>query len=199
MRPTKKVIRATAVFLVLAGAILWIPVVGALLGHGPGFLRNLGFVSGPRGTLPAWILAMLVAVFYSGFAVRNIGLVAEHWRRWSSLKAVSLAVAVAAAIVEEAFFRRLIMDAMMNTGASVLLQILGSAVVFGLAHGVWGIATKRFRVAIKTTIATGAVGAALAVVYLIGGRSLAPPIVSHFIIDAVIQPGILLAAFSGDL
>jgi uncharacterized protein len=46
-------------------------------------------------------------------------------------------------------------------------------------------------------IATGTVGGALAVVYLVGERSLAPPIVSPFLITATIQPGITFAAFSG--
>ena len=45
-------------------------------------------------------------------------------------------------------------------------------------------------------VATGILGAALGVVYVVGERSLAPIIVSHFIITAVIQPGILYAAFS---
>jgi hypothetical protein len=48
-------------------------------------------------------------------------------------------------------------------------------------------------------VSTGILGAALGVVYLAGARSLAPPIVSHFIVTAVIQPGIIFAAFSGQM
>jgi membrane protease YdiL (CAAX protease family) len=52
---------------------------------------------------------------------------------------------------------------------------------------------------VTTVIATGTLGAALALVYVISDRSLAPPIVSHFLVTAVIQPGILFAAFSGQM
>ena len=50
---------------------------------------------------------------------------------------------------------------------------------------------------LKAALATGTLGLLLAVVYLLGDRSLAPPIVAHFAIDAVIQPGILVSAFRG--
>ena len=48
-------------------------------------------------------------------------------------------------------------------------------------------------------VATGILGTALGIVYIAGERSLAPVSVSHFLITAVIQPGILLAAFSGQM
>jgi hypothetical protein len=48
-------------------------------------------------------------------------------------------------------------------------------------------------------VATGALGTALAFVYVIGNRSLAPVIVAHFLVTATIQPGILFAAFSGEM
>ena len=48
-------------------------------------------------------------------------------------------------------------------------------------------------------IATGTLGAALGVVYVVGDRSLAPVIISHFIVTATIQPGIMFAAFSGQM
>lgn len=52
-------------------------------------------------------------------------------------------------------------------------------------------------VALTAAVATGIIGVALAVVYILGGRSLAPCIAAHFLIDAVIQPGLLLSAVSG--
>jgi hypothetical protein len=48
-------------------------------------------------------------------------------------------------------------------------------------------------------IATGTLGTALAFVYVVGHRSLAPVIVAHFTVTATIQPGIMLAAFSGQM
>jgi hypothetical protein len=191
--------RRAIVSLVVAGAILWFPVARLLLGHPPGFLRDLGFFSGPSGTPIAWGLALVVAFLYAGFTVRNNPLVREHWRALSLAKALGVTVAVAAAIVEEAFFRRLLMDGLLAAEISSIGQILLSGVVFGLAHGIWGIVTGRLMLGLRVMVATGTVGIALAVVYLVGDRSLAPPIVSHFMITATIQPGIMFAAFSGQM
>lgn len=91
----------------------------------------------------------------------------------------------------------MIMDGIMAAGGGPLLQILASALVFGLAHGICGIVTERLAVGVGVMIATGVVGAALAVIYLVGERSLAPPSVAYFLITATIQPGITLAAVSG--
>jgi hypothetical protein len=41
--------------------------------------------------------------------------------------------------MEELWFRKLLMDWAAGQGASAVLQILASAAVFGLAHGVWGL------------------------------------------------------------
>ena len=106
---------------------------------------------------------------------------------------------MAAALVEEAFFRRLLMDALMRAGWPAVVQVVASGLVFGLAHGVWGIMTGRLSVGIGTMIATGTLGTVLGLVYVIGDRSLAPVIVAHFIVTATIQPGIMFAAFSGQM
>lgn len=191
--------RNALLFLSIAGIILWIPLVSLLLNRSPGFLRDLGFLSGPGGTPLAWILALFVAAIYAAFTIRNIPIVHQYWRALSLLKLYVVVIAVAAAIVEEAFFRRLVMDWVLAAGGGDLAQVLASGLVFGLAHGIWGIVTGRIAVGIGTVIATGTLGVALGIVYLVGGRSLAPPIVSHSLITAAIQPGIMFAAFSGQV
>ena len=187
------------VFLVVAGAILWTPMALLLMGRPPAFLRNLGFFSGPPGPPVAWVLGFIVAVLYAGFAVRKIPLVRQHWRAVSWLKLLGIVIAVAAATVEEAFFRRWLMDSLMRAGWPAAGQILASGLAFGAAHGLWGVVTGRLMVGLRAMMATGIVGLALAAVYCIGERSLAPVIVSHFIVTATIQPGILIAAFSGEM
>lgn len=169
-------------------AILWFPVVPLLLGTPPGFLRNLGFVAGPGETPLAWVLALVVALIYSMYTVLNNHLVREHWRALTAAKLLGVTAAVAAAIVEEAFFRRVIMDEVSAAGGGSLIQVMASGLVFGVAHGIWGIVTGRMVVGAGVMIATGTLGIALAIVYLIGERSLAPVIISHFIITATIQP-----------
>jgi membrane protease YdiL (CAAX protease family) len=64
---------------------------------------------------------------------------------------------------------------------------------------VWGLFGRSVRAARGATIATGALGAALAIVYLVAGRSLAPCIVTHFVINALIEPGLVLAACRGEM
>jgi len=194
-----KVKRNSAVFLVLAGGMMWVPVVSLLTGSPPGFLRHLGFVSGSPGTVLAWCMGLVVAVLYAAYAVRNIPLVREHWRAVSLFKLLGILVAVSAALVEEAFFRRLLMDALMRAGWSTLVQVVASGLIFGLAHGIWGIMTGRVSVGVGTMIATGTLGTALGLVYVVGDRSLAPVIVAHFLVTATIQPGIIFAAFSGQM
>ncbi len=178
---------------------MWWPVALMLMGVPPRFLRGLGFASGPPGTLLAWSLGLVVAVFYAAYAVRNIPLVREHWRAVSLFKLLGVLVAVSAALVEEAFFRRLLMDALMRAGWPAVVQVVASGLIFGLAHGIWGIMTGRVSVGVGTMIATGTLGTALGLVYVVGDRSLAPVIVAHFIVTATIQPGIMFAAFSGQM
>ena len=191
--------RGSAIFLVLAGGLMWWPVASKLLGSPPGFLRNLGFVSGPQGTVLAWCLGLVVAAIYSAYAIRNIPLVREHWRAVSAFKVLGILVAVSAAVVEEAFFRRVIMDELLGADWPAVVQVVASGLTFGLAHGIWGIMTGRISVGVGTMVATGTLGTALGIVYVIGDRSLAPVIVSHFIVTATIQPGITFAAFTGQM
>ena len=178
---------------------MWVPVVDLFKGSPPLFLRELGFVTGSPGTLLAWSLGLIFAIIYAAFAVRNIPLVREHWRAVSLFKLLGVLVAISAAIVEEAFFRGFLMDALMRIGWPAVVQVLASGIIFGLAHGIWGIMTGRVFVGVATVIATGIFGFALGLLYLIGDRSLAPVIVAHFIVTATIQPGITFAAFSGQM
>ncbi len=194
-----RVKRSSAIFLVLAGGLMWWPVASMFLGSPPGFLRNLGFVSGPQGTVLAWCLGLVVAAIYSVYAVRNIPLVREHWRAVSAFKVLGILVAVSAAVVEEAFFRRVIMDELLGADWPAVVQVVASGLTFGLAHGIWGIMTGRISVGVGTMVATGTLGTALGIVYVVGDRSLAPVIVSHFIVTATIQPGITFAAFTGQM
>lgn len=202
--------RNAILFIVVATAGLWAFALlnedglfsssGPYVNTKPEFsLRDLGFLSGPGGTPLAWILALAVGVGYSVYSVRNIPLVRQHWRKLSVLKLLGVSLAFAAAIVEEAAFRRLVMDLVLNAGGGSIIQVIASGLLFGFVHGIWGIMTGRIAVGVGTMIATGTLGAALGVVYLVGERSLAPPIVSHFIITAVIQPGIMFAAFTGTM
>lgn len=165
---------------------------------GSRFWRYLGFAPEAYGRLAGWIAASVVAAVFVGFSAR-LQSVRENLLRPSRLKLLGLAVAFAAGILEEAIFRKMIMDGVAAHDGGVLLQIAAAALSFGVAHGIWGLFGRSARVAIGATITTGALGAALAVVYLFAGRSVAPCVVAHIAIDALIEPGLVLAACRGEM
>ena len=190
-----------AAILGILGAILSIPVVDYLRDYLQGredrFLYPLGFESGITGTPFGWVLSLLVAAAFILFTIKSIPAVAETWRELSFLKVISIYLAIVAAIVEEAFFRRVVMDMVAEAEGAVWIQIAASATAFGVAHALWGLIKLSLGAAQKTTIATGIMGFALAIVYVVSDRSLAPCIVSHFLITATLEPGLMMAAVTG--
>lgn len=58
---------------------------------------------------------------------------------------------------------------------------------------------KSLRAAVGATIVTGILGAFLAVVYLLSGRNVAPCVIAHFAINALIEPGLVLAVVRGEM
>jgi hypothetical protein len=163
------------------------------------FLRYLGFASGSHEPDPTgWFLGGVVA---AGFIVVCCRLpsVREHLVRASWLKLLALGVGVVAGILEEWVFRGMLMDWVARRGIGEGSQILLSGLAFGLAHGIWGFFRGSVRAGLGATVATGAMGAALALVYLAAGRSLAPCIAAHFLINAFAEPGLVLAAVRGEM
>ena len=168
------------------------------LHSGEHFTRYLGFASGLTGTWLGWLTGALVAIAFVRTSVRFPS-VRQHLFRPSGLKVLGLAVAFTAGILEEVMFRKWIMDDLLGHGFGSTVQVMAAGVAFGLMHGVWGLFGRSVRAARGATIATGALGAALAIVYLVAGRSLAPCIVTHFAINALIEPGLVLAACRGEM
>jgi membrane protease YdiL (CAAX protease family) len=162
------------------------------------FVRYLGFAPGLSGNVLGWIAAGIVVAIFVGASLR-LPSVRENVFRISSLKMLAIAVAVGAGILEEAVFRRWTMNWLMSLHYGAGIQVLGSALLFGLAHGVWGLFGKSLSAATGATVATGALGAMLAVVFLLSGRSLAPCIAAHFLINLLIEPGLVLAAARGEM
>ncbi len=162
----------------------------------PQFVQALGFRQGPRGTARAWIFAFLLTIAYAVFTVIGVPGVGTHALEFSLIKCCALLAAVAAGVVEECFFRRYLMDRLARAAYSRVWQIAISGISFGGAHAVWGLLANDPQTALGAMIATTILGWGLAAVYIIGKESLAPCIVAHTLIDAIIEPGLLLAAFS---
>ncbi len=162
-----------------------------------GFLRYVGFVNAHPEPL-GWVLSILVAAGFTAFA-RRLPSVRSTFLAPSGLKALALAVAIAAGLCEEAIFRKLLMDALARHELGSVIQIVASAFAFGVMHGFWGAFRGSLAAAVGAIIATGALGFGLAVVYIVSHRSLAPCIVSHFLINALAEPGLVLAAVRGEM
>ena len=191
-------VRKAAWILFGLAAIEGIWVVMNFMANGPRFLKYLGFRAEPGAAVAGWAAAVIVTALFV-WKSRQFPSVREHMFKPSGLKLLGLAVAIMAGILEEVMFRKWIMDALATRSYGWLPQILASAAAFGLLHGVWGLMGRSIRAAVGATVATGALGAALAVVYLLSGRNLAPCVIAHFAINALIEPGLVLAATRGEM
>src|ERR1017187_9845842 len=158
----------------------------------------LGLSLGRTGNGAGWLFAALVTGSFVWASVRLPAVRANLFRP-SFLKLLALAVSVTAGILEEVIFRKWLMDYLRARAIGPVVQVLGSGLLFGLAHGVWGLLGRSLRAAASATVATGLLGTALAVVYVMSGRSLAPCIATHFLINALLEPGLVLAAMSGQM
>lgn len=163
-----------------------------------GFLVYLGFAPGGAGTPLAWIAALLVTAAYTAKSL-ELPSVREHLLRPSFLKALAIVMALFAAVLEEAFFRRMWMNYLARRDIGPAIQILTSGLLFGIAHGIWGLFGRSVRAVAWPIAITGLLGSALAMVYVLGGRSLAPCIAAHFLLDVAIEPGLVLAALRGEM
>jgi hypothetical protein len=162
------------------------------------FVRYLGFAPGLSGTVVGWVAAALVVAIFVALALRLPSVRANLFRP-SFLKLLAVAVAIGAGILEEVMFRRWTMNWLMSQGCGGVIQVLGAGLLFGAAHGVWGLMGKSLRAAIGATLATGFLGSMLAIVFLLAGRSLAPCVIAHFVINLLIEPGLVLAATRGEM
>jgi hypothetical protein len=194
MTAEKKTARILAAFTIIEGAV----VIYAFLGAPAKFMTYIGFAAGHQGTALSWLLALLVTVAFVAFSLR-LPSVREHLFKPSLLKLLAIPMALFAGILEESVFRSTVMNILQHQGVGLALQILASGLTFGLAHGVWGLFGKSLRAAIGATVVTGSLGILLAVVYVAAGRHLMPCIAAHFIIDALAEPGLVLAVCRGEM
>lgn len=164
------------------------------------FLTWMGFLNGSHNPTPSgWAAALLVAAAYVALSARRLSSVRANLVRPSWLKLLAICTAVPTGILEEIAFRSMLMDTLRDHGAAAWSQVLLSGLSFGLLHGIWALFRGSWRVGIGAIIATSLLGAALAVVYLVSGRSLAPCVAAHFLLNALAEPGLVLAAVRGEM
>jgi|SRR5665213_1326370 len=191
------VARKTAVIMLgmmsIEGWVLWLSFQRSTRGQIVALYNVI-----PAGWL-ASALAVVVSAFFVGHAIRTFPAIGERFLDLRPLKFLAIPFAAITGSMEELWFRKAAMDSVQRHGGGILLQIAVSAVLFGLIHAVWGLFAGKWRVATGSMIATGALGAALAIIYLVGGRQLAPCVWAHIAINLAIEPWLLLAAVSGRL
>jgi CAAX protease family protein len=170
--------------------------------HAARWDRIAHYIFSPPGTAASWAAALAITAAYIAYAmnglsfVRTYAFVPRRWREAPGLKAFAVPMALVTGLFEEIFFRRSVMDYAMQHGAGAAMQVVYSAVIFGLAHGVWGL-FGGVRAGVGAMISTGILGGLLAGTYLLGERSLLPCAASHIAINLVLEPWLLLAATSG--
>jgi membrane protease YdiL (CAAX protease family) len=163
-------------------------------------LADIGF--GRSSAVYGWIAAGVLTILFVGFMLM------EPLRGRAPLGEISffhlynsVIAGLGAGFCEELVFRGFIMSVLSWAGVGRVTQVLASGVLFGLAHVGWVSLGAAFdpRLFLATVIPTAVFGMLYAGIYLLGGRSLTPVIVSHTITDMIIEPWLLLAALSGAL
>ena len=141
-----------------------------------------------------YAIGCAIAFAYCAFTWRQPSVAALAFQ-FSALKAIALAAAVVAGIFEEVFFRGFLMNLLKWRGLGATVQVIVSGLTFGQAHAAWGLGHPSAQAFLQPAIWTSILGAGLAVLYLKSGRALGPVILSHMLIDAVIEPGLVLSFF----
>jgi membrane protease YdiL (CAAX protease family) len=190
--------RKTTLNLGMTSLFMFSPLAMSLFWHPIPLFQNLGFERESIAPPLAWILATITAIAYVFYTMKALPLVLANQKEISLFKLLGILSAVVGGIVEEVFFRRLIMDRLLSGGFNPILQVIISGVAFGLAHTSWMLLTKRdFKTTLPAILSTSVLGIFLAIIYLAGGRNLGPCIFSHVLINIVIEPWLMLSAVSG--
>ena len=127
-------------------------------------------------------LAVIAAAAYSLFTAQ-IPEVRANLFELSLLKLWGTMAGVFGAYVEEVIFRGYLLARLQKAGMSNVSQIVLSALTFGLLHlgfGWWGI------------LCTAILGIGLGALYVYGNRSLTGPLICHGLINAIIEPWLML-------
>lgn len=170
----------------------------------------IGFVNNPAGFINfmginktaleiplAWVVAILVSICYIIYTARMIPIVRQNLFNFNSwFKLLGVYAAFSSGIVEELVFRQMLMNWLDINGLSVILQVVISAVAFGLLHFSWSLFGGNLKIGIGSALSTIVLGAFLAIIYIIAERNVFPVIIAHMIINLFVEPWLILNAVS---
>jgi uncharacterized protein len=140
-----------------------------------------------------WAIALGigVAIVYSGYTALNPG-VGHHLLDFSLFKLLAIVTAIVAGVVEETIFRGYVITTLGRMGYGLVVQVLLSGLFFALFH--LYVFINLFTILMVQGLAF-LLGVALAITYIVGKRSLTPVIISHALIDMVIEPWLFVSFF----
>lgn len=145
----------------------------------------------------AWALAGIVAISYIAYTFWAVPFVKDHATTFTLLKALAVPLALVSGTLEELLFRKLLMDWLHSLDVSLAMQVLATAITFGLAHSLWAFFSRDARIILPVVLATTMLGGLLGITYLVGERNVLPVIVAHVLVNLVIEPWLLLSAING--
>lgn len=192
VRVTLGLTAAALAELLMLGLLVWYL---RSRGRGLGALGLSRPVPGRAWIATAAITLLLIWLYVSGPLRGHI-----VWDDWSAFRIYNACLAgIVAGFVEEVVFRGYVMTELAEAMMAPAVQVLLSGVLFGLGHTGWGLLAGR----VNWGMLIGAVGGTMilgwiyAGLYLFSRRSLWPVIVSHGVLDLIIEPWLFLAAMSG--
>jgi uncharacterized protein len=178
---------------------LSIPIIIWLVRKPVFFLNKIG-INEQALTIPyAWVMSLLIATAYIGYTFKAVPFVRQMQKEISGFKLIGIWAALVSGIIEEIFFRKMIMDWSLSMGYGSLVQIILTALSFGIAHGLWILLRREVSIAVPVILSTMVLGGLLGILYIAGGRNLFPCIAAHTIINLVVEPWLILSAVSGKM
>jgi membrane protease YdiL (CAAX protease family) len=166
----------------------------------PVFFYNKIGINEQALTIPyAWILSLLIAVGYIWYTFKSVPFVRQMHKEFSSLKLIGIWAALASGIIEEIFFRKMLMDWCLSMGHGGTVQVIATSLAFGIAHGLWVLFRGELKIALPVILSTAALGALLGILYIASERNLLPCIAAHTLINLIIEPWLILSAVSGKM
>lgn len=157
----------------------------------------LGITPGALDIPWAWLLAAATVIGYVRYTFWAVPSVKEAATSLNLLKLAAIPLALVSGTLEELVFRKFLMDWLDSHGVAAGLQILATALAFGLAHSVWVLFARDAQIFVPVVASTTAMGGVLGATYLVGNRIALPVILAHVAINLVIEPGLLLSSITG--
>lgn len=189
--------RKTALILTSMSLPMFIPLLMQMLGYRLVIFNNIGLNSNSLAPWYAWISALVVTLLYVLYTFKKIPFVYKMQKEVSLFKLIGL-LSIIGGLIEELVFRQWLMNVLDSKGYGMIIQVLISGILFALIHILWVIFSRDKKFLLGAFISTFLLGTLLAIVYLIGNRNVGPCIISHALINIIIEPWLLLAAISKD-